>query len=230
MKSTDFFGKLTSRYLWFNFAAMAVVVVVACVAVKYGIDLYTHHGEEIVVPNLRGKSFDAEVQSLKRKGLLIVVNDTGYNEKLPAGCILEQTPEAGEVVKSGRVIYVTINASSPRPLVIPDLIENSSYRKAFTILTNMGFEVVQPEYVSGEKDWVYGIKANGVSVNAGDQVSPNERITIVVGDGQLQETDSIDYVDPTTDVDPYEEMPSEEPATEEPQGDKDEFQEVKGPE
>ena len=57
MKSSDFFGKLTSKYIWLNLAAMAAVLVVLAVGVKFGIDIYTHHGEAIPIPDIRRKSF-----------------------------------------------------------------------------------------------------------------------------------------------------------------------------
>ena len=61
MKITEVIKKVFSLGLWANLLAMAVVVVLLCLGVKYGIDLYTHHGEKIVVPNLRQKSYaDAE--------------------------------------------------------------------------------------------------------------------------------------------------------------------------
>ena len=52
MKSSDFFGKLTSKYIWLNLAAMAAVLVVLAVGVKFGIDIYTHHGEAIPIPDI----------------------------------------------------------------------------------------------------------------------------------------------------------------------------------
>ena len=61
MKSSEFFKKVFSLKLWANLFAMALVVVAVCFGVKYGIDIYTHHGERIQVPNIRHKCFaDAE--------------------------------------------------------------------------------------------------------------------------------------------------------------------------
>ena len=57
MKSSDFFGKLTSKYIWLNLAAMAAVVVLLVVGAKFGIDIYTHHGEAIPIPDIKHKSF-----------------------------------------------------------------------------------------------------------------------------------------------------------------------------
>ena len=78
MTSSEFINKFKSKYLWGNLAAMVLVVVLLCVGVRYGIDLYTHHGEAISIPDVRHKSFADAERILKDAGLPVVVSDTGY--------------------------------------------------------------------------------------------------------------------------------------------------------
>ena len=195
MKITEVIKKVFSLGLWANLLAMAVVVVLLCLGVKYGIDLYTHHGEKIVVPNLRQKSYADAEHILDKLGLEIAVSDTGYVKTLPPDCILEQSLMPGQVVKSGRIVYVVVNASSTPTLTIPDVIDNSSYREARARLTAMGFKVGDPEYVPGEKDWVYGIKCKGRLVSAGQRVPVDAFIIIQVGDGMRDMADSVAFID-----------------------------------
>lgn len=222
MNPSEFLRKFTSRYLWGNILAMAVVVVVACVGVKIGLDVYTHHGESIPIPDVRHKSFDDARYLLEDAGLQIVVSDTGYVRNLPPDCILDQSPAPGERVKSGHIIYVVVNASHTPTLTLPDVIDNSSLREAIAKLTALGFKLTQPEYVDGEKDWVYGITVNGRHVVAGDKVSVNDYVTIQVGNGQRDSTEDINYID----------APEREPDNdfEDEGGDVDEFHEVHSPE
>lgn len=222
MNPSEFLRKFTSRYLWGNILAMAVVVVVACVGVKIGLAVYTHHGESIPIPDVRHKSFDDARYLLEDAGLQIVVSDTGYVRNLPPDCILDQSPAPGERVKSGHIIYVVVNASHTPTLTLPDVIDNSSLREAIAKLTAMGFKLTQPEYVDGEKDWVYGITVNGRHVVAGDKVSVNDYVTIQVGNGQRDSTEDINYID----------APEREPDNdfEDEGGDVDEFHEVHSPE
>ena len=126
MTSSEFFYKFKSKYLWGNLFAMGVVVALLCVGVKFGIELYTHHGEAILIPDIRYKSFADAERILDDAGLQIEVTDTGYVRNLPPDCILEQSPVSGERVKAGRVIYVTINSDHTPTLTIPDVIDNSS--------------------------------------------------------------------------------------------------------
>lgn len=215
MKVSQFFGKFLSKYLWGNLLAMMLFVVAVCFAVKYGIDVYTHHGEKITVPNVVHKSYADAEHILESLGLEVQISDTGYVKTLPPDCILEQSVKAGRIVKSGRIVYLVINASSTPTIAIPDVIDNSSYREARAKLSAMGFRVSEPQMVPGEKDWVYGIKVRGRNVTNGQRVSVEDILTLQVGDGMIDAADSVAFADPVyeEEEDVFEEI-VEEPAEE----------------
>lgn len=231
MKTSTFFKKIFSFKLWANLFAMALVILLLCFGVKYGMDIYTHHGEKISVPDIRNKSFADAEHILHRAGLQIEVSDTGFVKALPPDCILEQSLTPGTIVKSGRIVFVVINASNTPTLTIPDVIDNSSYREARARMIAMGFKIGDPEYVPGEKDWVYGIKCRGRLLVSGQKVPVDALVIIQVGDGLRDETDSVAYIDPI--YDPFEETEEEEvkeeSATTE-NTEEDEFEVVTGPE
>lgn len=183
MAERNFFKKLASAYLLGHMVAVLIVLSLLGIAVKYGLDIYTHHGESIVVPNVVRMQYDDAADKLEAIGLGLAVNDTGYNEKLPPDCILEQSPVNGKRVKGGYVVYVTVNAASPPTLAIPDIIENSSWREARSKLISMGFKRAEPEYIPGERDWIYGVKVDGKNVRAGDRVPLDTKVVVLVGDG-----------------------------------------------
>lgn len=217
MTGTEFIGKFKSKYLWGNLAAMALVVGALIVGAKFGLGIYTHHGESIAIPNIVHKKFDNATHVLDQLGLRVEVSDTGYVKTLPPGCILEQNPEPGEHVKSGHVIYVTINASHTPTLTLPDIIDNSSLREAMAKLSAMGFKLTPPQFVPGEKDWVYGVVVKGKHVAYGDKIPVDDAVTIQAGNGQLDEDDAVNYVD----MEPAGNFETEEPTEEDP------FEEVK---
>lgn len=234
MTANEFFNKLMSGKFWTNIAAMAGVVVLLCLGVKFGLDIYTHHGEEIEVPDIKHKLFSDAEQLLSNRGLEIEVTDTGYVRSLPPDCILEQIIAPGTRVKRGRVIYVIINSDHSPMLALPDLIDNNSYREARANLIAMGFKVGPPQYVSGEKDWVYGITSHGRNLHNGERVSVDDVLTIQVGDG-VTDMDDVVY----TDADHSSSADSlyngsyhtgSDPMVEEGVGGKDEFEVVTGPE
>lgn len=195
MKPSEFIHKFMSLYLWGNLLSMVAVALLLVVGVKVGIDLYTHHGETIKIPNVCHVSEEVAVQQLEDLGLVPIIADTGYVKTLPPGTILEQSPAPGIIVKSGRYIYLTINAKSTPTLTLPDIIDNCSYREARAKLVSMGFKLGDPLYVPGEKDWVYGVKVKGVSISAGQKVSIEDVLIIEVGNGQRDANDSLYVTD-----------------------------------
>jgi hypothetical protein len=60
----------------------------------------------------------------------------------------------------------------------------------------IGFKLLPPQYVMGEKDWVYGILCRERMVSAGDLVSIETPLTLIIGNGQYDAGDEIDYVEP----------------------------------
>ena len=84
MKSSEFVSKFKSWYLWKNLIAMAVVVVLLCLGAKFGLDIYTHHGEAIAIPNLKHMQLADAKHILSNLGLEVQVVDTGYT-RTPAG-------------------------------------------------------------------------------------------------------------------------------------------------
>ena len=221
METSEFFAKFKSWYLWGHLAAMAVVVVMLCLGVKYALDVYTHHGEAITIPDLRKSSVENAIHVLEEMGLKAEVTDTGYVKTLPADCVLEQSLQPGQKVKTGRIVYLTVNASQSPTITLPDIIDNSSFREAMAKLTAMGFKVGPPEFVPGEKDWGYGVVSKGRDLATGDKVSVDATVIIQVGNGLRDDDSEVDYVD-QVDADDFEYS--------EDGGDVDEFEEVTSPE
>ena len=177
---------------------MVVVVALITILTFKGLDIYSRHGEEITVPSLKGLSYGEAQKKLEAAGLVCVVSDSGYVPRMAAGTVLDQDVEAGAKVKAGREVQLTLNAASPPTIVMPDLADNSSLREAQSRLEALGFKLTPPEYINGEKEWVYGVKSNGKNVVAGTRVSVTSVLTIVVGNGltdeSMEETDSL-YTD-----------------------------------
>lgn len=197
MKTKKNPGKRRGAYVWGNLLAMAVVVVLLALGVKYGLDIYTHHGEAIVVPQLKGLSSAKALSLLEEDGLMMEVTDSGYNKTLPPDCVLAQTPSYGMKVKRGHVVYVTVNSPMSPSFTIPDIIDNTSAREAEARLVAMGFRLLPARKVPGEKDWVYGILSRGRRVANGDRVPIEYPLTLLVGNGSVSDTEDFEYVNPS---------------------------------
>ena len=193
-------GKITDRILhstllW-NIMGMILVVILVAVGIWFWMGYYTHHGESIEVPNVKGMVISDAEYTLTRARLQTVVADSGYDRKLPAGTVLEQLPAAGKQVKSGREIYLTINSGKTPTLALPDIADNSSLREAEAKLRSMGFKLGPIEYAAGDKDWVMAVKCRGRNVSVGERISIDDPLTLVVGNNDIDAEDYSDEDDP----------------------------------
>jgi len=214
MSGKDFLNKLFSRYLLIHLSLMVLFVLLLVVGLAVWLDFYTHHGEGIVVPELKGMSYNKARRLMQENRLTLVVSDSGYNKQMPADCILTQSPGAGTKVKQGHTIYVSVNSPSSPSFAIPDIVDNASMREAEAKLMAMGFRLLPAQRVTGEKDWVYGILCRGRRVANGDRVAIDHPLTLLVGSGSYSDDgdDDLEYVDPAyglsddDDIDEFEEV------------------------
>ena len=144
---------------------------------------YTKHGESITVPNIEGKSFYEAINILKNNDLDYMVIDSTFDAKKPPLAILYQNPLEGAKVKTGRKIYVTMNAAYPPSVKIPTIIDNS-LRQAEIILNSWGINIGQLIYIPDlAKNAVLGIKYKGEDVKPGKVIPKGSSIDLVLGDG-----------------------------------------------
>lgn len=183
MTLKEFTKKIFSPILWGNFLAMFLVLVALAFGLWKGLERYTHHGESINVPSVKGMSVEQARQALRQQNLECTVIDSSYNRSQPPGIVLEQTPAGGSKVKSGREIFLTINALSSPTRPIPDIADNCSLREAEARLKALGFKLGPIEAVDGERDWVYGVKSGGRNVYTGVRVPIDVPIVLQVGTG-----------------------------------------------
>lgn len=184
--------KLISPIIYWNIIAMAVVTTILVTALWQWMKYYSHHGEGVDVPNVKGMMLSDAQYALGKADLVTVVTDSSYNRSLPAGTVLEQTPGNGSRVKAGREIYLTVNAQNVPTLPIPDIADNCSLREAEAKLKALGFKLGPVEYVEGDKDWVLAVKSRGKTIYAGERVEIDVPIVLVVGNNEMEMGDNDD--------------------------------------
>ena len=180
----EFFSFKRNRFFWLNLIAMIVVVIGAAWGTLHWLDNYTRHGQSVTVPNVKGLPLRAAENEINKSGLNAIAIDSNYVKGMPAGAVLEQTPESNSKVKEGRTVYLTINTADVPKIAIPDIIDNSSSRQAEARLRAMGFKLTAPELIEGEKDWVYGVKYKEHQLMSGDKVPRESVLTLCIGAGE----------------------------------------------
>ena len=173
---------LKSKILWINVIAAIVVVVMLGVLTLTFLKYYTRHGEFVITPDLKGL-YEEEATSIAKQNMLrMEVVDSVYLRNEKPGVIVEQTPKAGSKIKSGRVVYLTINARATKQVVVPNVL-NVSRRQAESTLKSLGFTVGDVEIVPSEyADLVLEIRYKGRAVEAGEQLPDGAVLSLKVGE------------------------------------------------
>ena len=184
MEKKGIFGASAFKFVGINVLLAVVLGIVILVGLIIWLRQYTEHGVEVEVEDVRGMLVDEATPVLGAQGLHLLVIDSTYSDKVPFGTIVEQDPKPNSHAKHGRTVYVTINATTKRQVVLPDL-HDISYRQAETTLRGLGLRVdsIYEYEPSAFRDLVLDIKANGNSIAPGEKIAVGTIVTLVIGEG-----------------------------------------------
>lgn len=184
MSNKSFWHTSRTAFVLKNLIAALVVGVVLLVVLIVWLRSYTQHGVEVEIPSVTGMYMQEALPIVEGEGLRLVVIDSTYSRKVPLGTIVEQNPPAGSHAKLDRAIYVTVNASTVRQIVLPEL-HDISYRQAEATLRSLGILVSGYVYEPSEyKDLVLDIRQGDKSIEVGERVAEGSAVTLVVGRGK----------------------------------------------
>lgn len=142
---------------------------------------YTAHGENTVVPDVRGLELEAAGQTLDETFLQYLVVDSVFFEGGTPGAVFEQNPPPFAEVKENRVVYLTVYRSTP-PAEAIKVEEGMSERVAEIILQNKGFKFEKQYedhvYLAG---MVVKVMHRGKVLQANDQLVRGEKVVLVIG-------------------------------------------------
>jgi beta-lactam-binding protein with PASTA domain len=174
---------LKSRNFWINIGLLLLALVLVFVLMGRFLRWYTHGGESITVPDLRGKSIAQVEQILNDKDLRFEIKDSVFAPDKPKLSVVEQNPKPDSKVKRGRRIYILINADQAPRVALPDL-TNVSLRQSEKILESYGFKRGKLEYKPDiALNAVLEMQVNGEPVKPGTTLDKGTVIDLVLGDG-----------------------------------------------
>jgi beta-lactam-binding protein with PASTA domain len=174
---------ITHRPLWLNILAGILLAIGIFSVFVLSLNWLTHHNSSKTVPQVMGKTFAEAKEILKKAGFEIEIQDSIYTDTTKPNIVLKQFPEADEIVKINRTVYLTINRAVPPMVEMPNL-KDYSFRNAEMILRNSGLKLGDTSYRSNfAKDAVLEILYNGSSVNPGTKIRMGSKISFVLGSG-----------------------------------------------
>lgn len=179
-----FFKFIFSKTFLIQLVIAAVLIVVLTFLALRWLDYTTNQDQRIEVPDLARMSLDVVDDRLAEKDLRFeIIDSANFNPDFPKYSVIEQAPEPGQLVKENRKIYLTLNPSGYRKIMIPDLIRRTR-RQAEPTLRSLGFEIGDVTYKPDiAKDAVLELRHKGKMLQPGDELMKTSRIDLVLGDG-----------------------------------------------
>jgi len=180
------FSFLKSRKFFIHFGLALATVVVILLLSFFSINLYTHHGEAISVPDFSGLSFDQAKRMADDKDFKVEISDSVHFQDKEKGTVVSQVPEPNNKVKTGRTIYLIINGIKPETVQMPDL-TGISIRQATADAELFGLKIGKLSYVPDISTTVLEQKHKGKTIAPNSPIIKGSTIDLVVGKGESNE-------------------------------------------
>ena len=174
---------ITHRPLWVNILVGILLALGIFALILLSLGWLTGHGKAATVPSVTGKNYDEAKKILKKAGFDVEIQDSVYVDTSKPLTVIKQLPDADEVVKSNRTIFLIISRAVPPLVEMPNLL-GYSYRNAEMVLKNMDLKIgdttFKPDFA---RNAILEQNYNGSSITPGSKIRKGSTITLVLGDG-----------------------------------------------
>ena len=174
---------LTKQPFWVNLLASLALVFLIGFLFLQSLSWFTHHGEYLKVPAVKGQNVDNAIKILESRGFDVIIQDSVYFDSIPRYTVIKQLPDPDATVKVNRTVFLTINRATTPAINMPKL-EGLSFRFAYDMLQRnhlrLGATIYRPDFMKGS---VLEQQYNGSRITAGTKVPWGARITLIIGGG-----------------------------------------------
>jgi beta-lactam-binding protein with PASTA domain len=174
---------LLKKPLWMNMLIGFGIAICLFIIFFFSLGWITGNGETEKVPAVIGLDVAAAEKNLIALGFDVELQDSIYVDTLARNAVLRQTPEADEVVKKGRTVYLTVNRVIAPQVDMPNLV-GFSIKSAETYLKVLGLRLGSIQMVPDQnKNVVIDQLVNGQPIAPGSKIPSGTLIHFLVGDG-----------------------------------------------
>ncbi len=178
-----FIDDILKKPLWMNVLIGFGVAFFLLIIFFFSLGWITGNGETEKVPSVVGLDVIAAQKNLTALGFDVELQDSIYVDTLARNAVLRQTPDADEVVKKGRTVYLTINRVIAPQVDMPNLV-GFSIKSAETYLKVLGLRLGSIQMVPDQnKNVVIDQLVNGQPIAPGSKIPSGTLIHFLVGDG-----------------------------------------------
>ena len=192
------FDRFRDRHpILLNSALMALALVALGYIALLFIDVFTSHGQQVQVPDVRNLPLEKAIGILEDAGLRWEISDsTTFYENYKPGTVIDQDPKAKSYIKKIRIIYLNVNAMHAPIIALPKLVDLPG-RQGVATLKAMGYKHVTVDSIPSEMEGlILQVTVDGHNVAPGTPVSVNSQIKITVGDGSIVDLNPEQIIDP----------------------------------
>jgi len=177
------FKYIKSKIFLINIVIAILLLILTFWVTAFGIDKYTSHNEEIIIPNIIDLDSTQAQKILDSNNLFIQIIDSVHLTEVKKGVIVEQTPKAGAFIKENRKIFVVINSFTTEKIKMPDLV-GASIRQAITDAETYGLKIGEKKYVPDfAMNYVLKQYYKGKEIKAGTVIPKGSYIDLEIGKG-----------------------------------------------
>lgn len=177
------FKFITHRPLWVNILVGILLAIGIFSIFVLSLKWLTHHNSSKTVPLVTGKPFDQAEKILEDAGFEVEIQDSIYTDTTRPYMVVKQFPDADEVVKVNRTVFLTINRAVPPMVEMPNL-NGFSFRSAEMALKNnnlkFGDTTFAPDFAVGT---VLKQLHKGQVIAPGTKIRMGSVIDFVLSDG-----------------------------------------------
>jgi serine/threonine-protein kinase len=171
-------------YIYVLAMFLAAVLLILIIFDIFLMPAMVHDRHTVKVPSVYGKNLNEATQILQNAKLNFKVSNQQYSENSAPDIILKQSPDAGELVKEKRTIYLTV--SKGKETVAMPMLIGLPVRVARLELMKRGLELGNVLY--DYSDFVAKDTIAAQAVNAGSMVPFGKVIDVTVSRGSNAQT------------------------------------------
>lgn len=172
-------SKIFRKSLAYAFGVLVVILIFTSTCTR----VYTLHNRSLAVPEFTNMPLDEAVKVIKKKKLRYEIFDSIFVIGKAPGTIIDQHPKPGFLVKKRRTIFLTINASAPEKIVMPNLV-GITLREGKARLESYGLMLGILSYrYDISKNVILEQRTTGKIIHPGDSIPKGSFIDLVLGKG-----------------------------------------------
>jgi beta-lactam-binding protein with PASTA domain len=176
----EYFKSINFRKnLGYAFGILIIILIFTSTCTR----IYTLHNRSLAVPEFTNMPLDDAIKIIKKKKLRYEIFDSIFVAGKAPGTIIDQHPKPGFLVKKWRTIFLTINATAPEKIAMPNLV-GITLREGKARLESYGLMLGILSYrYDISKNVILEQRNTGKIIQPGDSVSKGSFIDLVLGKG-----------------------------------------------